>query len=255
MMRGKEAIHRQILSETLTSRAEGKILESGRTICNSPRQVRGPLGRFPTAVELRTCPVGGGGAWHTHVTADQLKTPRNSIPDMSYVMLGSLDVMGVIGTDNAEYVLAAGDRDAMEAEFADALGEEVSSPADVMESLNSGRLNPIAARDRVRDRMDDLFRVVETGYDDVPVEQISPLPEPVETEPYERIELLMTQQNVPFHRLMASPTGVQMATADLGEQIGRFISDDLPGDVAGTAVGATVGTIVGRFVESLVFNE
>lgn len=255
LMRDSERVQREILAETLISRDNGNILESGRTVCNSPRQVRGPLGRFPTAVELQTCPIGGGGAWHTHVTTDQLANPHNSLPDMAYVALGSLDVMGVVGTESAEYMLAAADRDAMEAEFADAIGEDVRTPPDVVEALETGRIPPRAARDRVRKRLSGLFREVETELTDIPTEELSPLPEPVREGPYEQMELAMVPDDVPYHRLMATPGGVGMATSNLASQLEAFISEDLPGDVAGTLVGTTVGTITGKLVERLVFGN
>lgn len=157
-----------ILNETIPSENEDDpvVRESGRTYCGNDSTIRGPLARFPTAVELAECPLGtNGGTWHTHVTKKQLREPTNSLPDMANVFFGGIDVSIVAGTVEAEAVMAADDEQQAISEFQDALGAEVESTEDVVDAILSGKIpSPTDARRRVRSRMSDLFSRQKTRY-------------------------------------------------------------------------------------------
>lgn len=253
LMQEQDEIQREILTETLQARENGQILESGRTMCNSPLQVHGPLARFPTAVDLHRCPVSSGGAWHTHVTPDQIRSPENSLPDIAAVLFEQLDVIAVVGTESAEYLLSADDPDAARDELRDAIGEDVQSPSDVVDAIESGRIAPQQARRRVRQRLSPLFTTVTTGFTEMSVSDAGP--EPVAaSQPYEAVELQMAQQDVAYHDLMTNPHGVNLVASEMGRQAEQMSGEKIPGDISGTATGAAVGTIVGTIVDRILFD-
>lgn len=154
-----EDVMKTILEETIPDGDGVKVHESGRTICGPSQSLHGPLARFPSSVELAECPRGvRGGTWHTHVTKDELRNPHNSLPDTANVIFGNIDVSAVVGTQSVETAIAPDDREAGVREFQDALGADVQSTDDVVNSIISGKLSdPSDARDRVRDRMGSLF--------------------------------------------------------------------------------------------------
>lgn len=155
-----------ILDETIPSESGAEVTESGRTLCGRGTDIHGPLARFPTAVELASCPVGTrGGTWHTHVTQDQLRNPTNSLPDTANVIFDEVDVSVVVGTQSADAVVAAADREATRAAFRDALGADVRSTDEVVDAIISGRVSdPPAARRRVRSRLSPLFDQHRTNF-------------------------------------------------------------------------------------------
>lgn len=256
IMSEKDDVKRKILEETLESQDEGRILESGRTFCNSPRQVKGPVQRFPKAVDLQRCPVGGGGAWHTHVTPDELLEPENSLPDIASVVFGHLDVISVVGSEKAEYTLAASDRSEMQTEFSDAIGVDVGSIGELVDAIDSGRVNLATASSRVRSRMPELFITERLGYADI-TEEIRSRNDPVVamSPNYDRVELAMMKDEVGYCEAMQSPKGCNLVASQMGEEIENGLSGTLPGNVYETAIGAAVGTVVGRIVEQVVFER
>lgn len=162
-------VQRRILVETVESAAAGHILESGRTICpQNADQIRGPLGRFPRAVDLQSCPSGAAGIMHTHVSADQLRAPTHSLPDIANVIFGDVDASMVVGTERSDMLLGPDDRELAVAAFQDALGLDVQSPRDLVASIKAGQIpNPTEARNRVRTRLAPLFRTINTRHDDL----------------------------------------------------------------------------------------
>lgn len=259
LMVDREDVQRTILEETLASAADGQILESGRTLCSSQTQIRGPLERFPRAVDLQQCPIsGGGGAWHTHVTPRQLMTPENSLPDIGSVVFGQLDVIAVVGAESAEYVMAADDREAMMQEFRDAIGADIQEQSQLVSAIRSGRIQPVTARSRVRQRMDSLFTAQQTGFDDLSTE-VREMFQTTAQEPeesYERVELAMLhhKQSPEYADGMAHPLTAIEVTGRMGESAEQTISNVIPKSVRSTAVGAAVGTVVGNIVNSLFFD-
>lgn len=158
-MLSMEGVMWDILDETIPSGDETEVRESGRTLCGTNADVQGPLARFPTAVELASCPTGSsGGTWHSHVTRDQLKRPTNSLPDTANVVFGDIDVSVVVGTESAEAVVAAEDRESAAETFRDAIGAEVDTTEGVVDAILDGNIpSPPDARRRVRDRLSTLF--------------------------------------------------------------------------------------------------
>ena len=261
LMVDRDDVQRTILEETLESQAEGNILESGRTLCSSQSQIKGPLSRYPRAVDLQQCPIsGGGGAWHTHVTPRQLLNPENSLPDIGSVVFGHLDVIGVVGAESAEYVMAGDDQEAAVAEFRDAIGADITEQGELVSAIETGRINPITARSRVRKRMDGLFTREDTGYDDLS-EKVRSGDSVVASsnEPYDMIEVSMIRQTQPekvdYGEVMSDPRTLNEATSAIGENVEKKLSDVIPDTVKSTAIGAGVGTLVGNVVESLVFGD
>lgn len=261
LMVDRDDVQRTILEETLESQAEGNILESGRTLCSSQSQIKGPLSRYPRAVDLQQCPIsGGGGAWHTHVTPRQLLNPENSLPDIGSVVFGHLDVIGVVGAESAEYVMAGDDQEAVVAEFRDAIGADITEQGELVSAIETGRINPITARSRVRKRMDGLFTREDTGYDDLS-ERVRSGDSVVASsnEPYDMIEVSMIRQTQPekvdYGEVMSDPRTLNEATSAIGENVEKKLSDVIPDTVKSTAIGAGVGTLVGNVVESLVFGD
>lgn len=153
---------RTILEETLEAERE-----SGRTVCGRGGRLRGPLARFPSAVELNaSCPLRTGGAWHSHT--HQLRSPEQSLPDTANVVFGNLDVSIVVGVDDSDTLVRAYDRSAMVTAFQDALGLEVTSTSAVVDAIKTGQIpDPPAARTRVRSRFGPLFSRRTTSFPDI----------------------------------------------------------------------------------------
>lgn len=168
-MLAMEGVMRDILDETIPNGDDTEVRESGRTLCGRGASIKGPLARFPTAVELASCPRGaGGGTWHTHVTKDQLRHPTNSLPDTANVVFGEIDVSIVTGTQEAEAVVAASDRQRAADTFRDAIGVEAESTDDVVDAILDGQIpNPPDARRRVHDRLDAMFVMQPTNFTDM----------------------------------------------------------------------------------------
>lgn len=138
--------------------------ESGRTMCGSGGKIKGPLARFPSAVELDTaCPFRMAGAWHSHT--NNITSPVQSLPDVANVVFGNLDASIVVGSESSAAMVAAANREEMVTAFRDALGLEVSSPREVVRAIRDGRIvSPTQARSRVRSRMAPLIRRVTTRF-------------------------------------------------------------------------------------------
>lgn len=256
MMIEQRDVQRQILEETLAADRNGEILESGRTLCTQPGSIRGPVGRFPMSVNLQRCPVGASGAWHTHVTPDELLRPHNSLPDTASVVFGQMDVIGVVGAETAEYMMAAEDEEAMRAEFRDAVGLEVDSMDELVDAVDAGRIDFAAARGRLRQRMPRLFRTDKTGFSDLSNE-ITSRDDPVlaSAPEYEAVELMMISDAPGYADEMTTPRGSARRTSRIAESAEESLSSKIPVDVTGTAAGAAIGTVVGGLVEDMVFGD
>jgi len=258
-MTQREDVQQTILEETLDSQASGQILESGRTLCNANKRIKGPISRFPRAVDLQQCPLSGsGGAWHTHVTPSELLNPQNSLPDMAAVVFGDLDVIGVVGAESAEYFMAADDAEKMRGEFRDAIGADVYSQEDLLEAVENGRLNPTTARSRARKRLDSLITRDSTGFEQLAQRARSGgVIASALDGPYEMVELSMVgnitvENHEQYHEGMADPKGCNAVTSAMGYQVEQKLSNGLPATVKSTALGAAVGTVVGNVVERLL---
>lgn len=259
MMVDREDVQRTILQETIESANGGQILESGRTLCSSQTQIRGPLARYPRAVDLQQCPIsGGGGAWHTHVTPQQLLKPENSLPDIGSVVFGQLDVIAVVGSDSAEYVMAAEDREAMMQEFRDAIGADIQEQSQLVSAIESGRIQPLTARRRVRQRMSNLFTTQQTGYGSIST-QVRGMFQTTASQPeqsYERVELAMHKhkRGPDYAEGMAHPLTANEVTGMMADETEKRLVDVVPKSIRSTATGAAIGTVVGNLVDSLFFE-
>lgn len=164
-----------IVTETIEAHKE-----SGRTVCGQGGKLRGPLARFPSAVELNAqCPLKTSGAWHTHT--HQLRSPDQSLPDMANVVFRNLDASVVVGVETSDTMVAAADRDAMVERFQDALGLEVSSTREVVDALQAGLIpDPPAARRRARSRLGPLIGRASTSFPDLAGQVPARLAEPAD---------------------------------------------------------------------------
>ena len=237
---------RTILGETLLSASMGRIREAGRTKCPENGEIRGPLERFPRAINLAPCPREKGGTWHVHVTEDEIRYPTNSLPDMSNVIFGLTDVSIVVGTQTADIIVAPENRKAAIGEFQNAIGSEVYEPRDVTAAIRAGRIMPAAARERVRDRMPELFYQIQTGYSDLD-QTVRELPDDVwETPPASGGEEAVAGNGTAS--MAFAPQSIE-AAADSAEQvIGNA-------GLANLVVSQALGTIVGNVVDSFFFNN
>lgn len=254
MMHEQVDVQRTILEETIRSGMAGTLLESGRTLCGD--DIQGPVARLPTAVELSECPFGGeSGAWHTHVTESELRSPQNSIVDMAIVTFTPLDVISVVGTDSAEYITTATDQGAMADRFRDAMGRDVFSVADVTAAIESG-LDVRQAEDDIRRALSRLISRKPTGYTDLAqrIPQIDPPTLPAASR----------------YALREVGVGAPRAPIDTGGPLRKFQTQSnrctrraesvaataLPNnvDVGGTAAGAAIGTLAGTLTERLIFD-
>lgn len=156
----------EILEETITSAENGRITESGRTVCpESGDRILGPLGRFDRSVNLQECPIGESAVLHSHVSLDQLTQPEHSLPDSSNVILGGVDVSIVVGTQTHDVLLAPADKQTALNEFQDALGVEVRSTDDVVRAIETGQIpDPTDARRRVKARLSPLYKEVPSDF-------------------------------------------------------------------------------------------
>ncbi len=254
LMKDRDGIKREVISETLDSKRGGQILESGRTFCSTPRQVHGPINRFPKAVDLPQCPTGAGGAWHTHITYDEMKNPSNSLPDIATVVFGQLDLMAVVGTETAEYFLSASDPEAMRHEFNDAVGEAIDSPDQLLNSIDSGRMVPGPARERVRDRLRPLFHTERTGFSDLTERVDQKFGAQAASPQYEMVELHMIGGSMDYSTSMCDPKSTNHYTSMMAANAEQTIRERVPVNIAETAAGAAVGTIVGNIVENVLFD-
>lgn len=254
MMHEQVDVQRTILEETIRSGMAGTLLESGRTLCDD--EVQGPVARLPTAVELSECPFGGeSGAWHTHVTESELRSPQNSIVDMAIVTFTSLDVISVVGTDSAEYIVTATDQEAMADRYRDAIGRDVSSVADVTAAVESG-LDVRQAEDAVRAELSPLITRKSTGYTDLAqrIPQVDPPTLPAASR-YALREVGVGAPRAPIDS--GGPLRQFQAQSDRCTRRAEHIAHSvLPNDVdvTGTAVGAAIGTLAGTLTERLVFD-
>lgn len=158
-MASAEAVHTTILEETIASGERGQMTESGRTACSDASNTRTPLGRFPRAVELEKCPAHQvSGAWHTHVTPDQLRNPALSMPDMANVLLEGMDVFAVVGTQSSQFLVAPDDREAGVLAMQNVLGLEVTTTRDVVVAMLSRMIqDPEAAHSRMQSTVSPLL--------------------------------------------------------------------------------------------------
>lgn len=268
-------VQKTILDETLDAAEEGTIMESGRTACGGGARIKGPLARYPTSVSLATCPLSAGGAWHTHVTPDEIRNPENSIPDMANVVYGNLDVSIVTGTESIDVFVAASDRAEMIQEFQNALGAEVESVDDVTSALRDGTINnPVSARNRVRRKLSPLFERRTVGFSQqgtranelVPMGGDVPMFAP-SIDAHEAIAFGCSKcgsQTVRTPSLTAlalyhatdekKTEGVRESFDRCGREM-QAASDSLGVDIRALVISQALGTIVGTMVERIVFDE
>lgn len=259
-MMSMEGVMWDILDETIPEdgNEDTVVRESGRTICAAQSDIKGPLARFPTSVELASCPRGTGGTWHSHVTRDQLQSPSNSLPDTANVIFGEVDVSVVVGTQGAEAVVKPQDPDAGVATFRNAIGADVASSKDVVDAILGGRIpDPTEARRRVRSKMGTLFhtrnlhfselnrRLQTTG---IPASSVASF-EMVEAQRYHSIsyghggggESGRSRRKHPLR----NPRGMRRHCRRTNRAVKRKAEDmGIPEKVTSSAIGAIVGNAV-----------
>ena len=240
-------VMQQIVWETLNSAMTGQIKEAGRTKCPANGSIEGPLQRFPRAIDLASCPTERGGAWHTHVTPEEIRNPENSLPDISNVLFGLLDVSVVAGSETADVVVSPEDDQVARDIFRNAIGADVSSPQEVTEAAMSGRINPPRARERVRDALPELFRTAPTGYTQFE-DAIQSLHAEQWAHPAGSGKLeAFTGNTMTFNPVVATDS-----FDDAGEAADQLLNR---WQLKSLVISTAIGTIVGTYVERLVFGD
>lgn len=236
---------RTIISETVASAQNGAIKESGRTVCPQSVSVKGPLGRFRRSIDLAACPSDSGGTFHTHVSPGELRTPTNSLPDMANVVYGLIDVSVVAGTRSADVIVAADDDETMVEAFENAVGERFGNPRSLFQAIKEGRINPPAARERVRTQMSELISTVNTGYTDLEPE-IEGVPAANWAAPsVSGSDESFAGRAAPVYY---NPESVDAAASKLSE-----VTDG--SKLTSLVVSTTVGTVVGGVIDRLIFGD
>ena len=237
---------REIVEETLTSAMEGNIREAGRTMCPQNQRIKGPLQRFPRAIDLASCPVNRGGTWHTHVTPREIRTPVNSLPDMANVIYGLTNVSIVVGTNTADVVVAPDDQEAAQNVFANALGYDVQGPRDISDAIRAGRIRPTQSRRRAREALGPLVYQIETGFADLSA-KVNDVPPDNWAAPHGsgRDESFSGNR---AGMVAFGPDSFKTA-ADAGENLLGGVG------VKETAVSTAIGTIIGGIVSRAVFGN
>jgi hypothetical protein len=249
-MMQEDEMKKTILSETISAGESGQILESGRTLCPGRGSVKGPLARFPTSVQLQRCPVGVGGAWHAHVTRDELLNPRNSIPDIGTVVFGHLDAIGVVGTDSEEYFVGTENREIMQREFRNALGIDAHSFDELMDALNDRRIKPRSAQQKLRDTFSEFFVTGTTGYQNLR-DRAMDLEHTVglnQTD-YSDVELHLFYNVVPQSSCREFRSRVQQ----VNEGVDGVVPNEI--NVWEVAAGSALGTVVSNMVDRVFFQR
>lgn len=234
---------REIVEETLTSAKSGDIKEAGRTLCPSNTEIRGPLNRFPRAIDLAACPVGRGGTWHTHVTPREIRGPVNSLPDMANVVYGLTNVSIVVGTETADVIVAPDNPDAAREVFRNAIGSDVDGPRELSDAIRSGRIPPTKSRQRARNRLSPLVYQVGTGFKDLE-RDVSSIP------PDNWAASYGSGRDESFSGNRAGMTAFTPESFQTAAQAGEDIavSADIRDEIISTAIGTVVGGIIARAV-------
>lgn len=250
-----EEIHREILDETLASAEAGRLLESGRTVCGEPSDIRLPFERSARSVELSGCPTPNAGIWHTHVTHDQLRNPEHSLPDWANIVYDVVDASMVVGMETSEVTVQTADRDAVRREFHDVLGIRADSPAGVVRALANGDIeNPPRARDRLRQRLSGTVRRIDTAYPEFEERLETAIPD---EDPRDQLAPGTPERKEQFPTPPAGGRGPH-SVPDIGNlraqsrsigEIAARINQMAPVDVKEQAFGTMIGTTIGFGVQ------
>lgn len=280
-------IPQSILEETLTAAEQGAIEESGRTVCGDPQNDLPPSNREHMAVDLPGCRIGSATAiFHTHVTPDELRSPRHSIPDMANIVFGSADVSAVVGIDETHVMARPADDsiEAVEERFRNVVGANVGSPQEVAELVDSGQLvNLRNVRDRLLVELDPVSTVIETPLPDresleerfetynsggQEVEMGASAAQPIGCVARAHVEthgdrsvpvepIATTEQDgyeYEYEYVARSSASERISTA-AGSVVAAVDSTVGSETFRGIIVGQVVGTIVGGYVDRIVFND
>lgn len=239
-------VMRTIVEETLESAAEGDIREAGRTKCPENGSIRGPLDRFPRAIDLAPCPLEVGGTWHTHVTPREIRNPVNSLPDMANVIYGLTNVSIVVGTETADVFVSPKDREEGEKQFENIIGYEAGGTEGVTEAIAEGRINPSPARERVRDKMGILSFSAPTGFEDLERE-IESIPAHNWAAPFGsgRDEVFTGNRG---GMTAFGPQAFDNGAQELDSLINRS-------EIGSIAVSTAIGTLIGGAIDRVVFGD
>ncbi len=244
-MVARDDIMRDIIEETIESAESGSIKEAGRTKCPDKGSVKGPLERFPRAIDLASCPWERGGAWHTHVTPDEIRDPVNSLPDMANVVYGLLDVSVVAGSHSADVVVAGEDHEAMVDAFENSIGMSFDDTTELTNAIDDGRLDPAPARERAREALSPLVFVHETGYDEFQT-RIDDLGWEDWAHPYGSGGKEAYSGNAHAPKPFGDESILQAANGN-----GAMFTRE---EVASIAFSTAVGTVVGGIVDRILFD-
>lgn len=256
-MAEKDDIKLEIIEETIRSHDSGQILESGRTVCGDFNSVYGPLGRFPKSVQLRRCPPNQlSGAYHSHVTPDELRSPQNSLADMGLVAFGDMDVINVTGTETEEFFITPRDTDSFRQDFSEVVGAD--SVRGIVSDIASGEMEPDEGQRRVRQAFPSLIKEMPTGYTaSTPRVPATTVPRHLSNQPYDAIEaraFYLPQMHTPADTLGQECGDFRQTVDETGEQIEQMAPDGITNRLQNEVIATTVGLVVGRVVEGILFE-
>lgn len=247
-MAGAAEVHRQIIEETIESAENGTVKEAGRTACGSVDNIRGPVARFPRAVELASCPpVDATGWWHTHPGGGEIQEPHHSIADWGNVVFGVTDASVVSGTRDAEVIVAADDREEMVARFQDAVGFPATSNRDIVAAWSNGELHPDAARRRVQEAMPDLVWRVPTNFDDLDG-RLESGPGVIPTRARQMESAGRAHVCCQFDDLLSPDVGNLRENARMAQDFFAMSTRRVISEGTDEAIGVVVGTLVSNFL-------
>lgn len=159
-MLADDDVQSTIITETIQSARQGQTLESGRSLCGDPSDIREPVARYPTVTDFAMCPAGQRTAmWHTHPSREQLEQPTLSIPDVGLVLYrDGVSVNAVSGIQSSEAILSPQDREEAIRTFNDVLGVETNELGQVVEAVRNGQVGDLEqTRDELRRELSPLF--------------------------------------------------------------------------------------------------
>jgi hypothetical protein len=252
-MLAAHGVQETVLTETIESAEEGRVRESGRTVCSPEDDPIHPRGRYRTSVSLASCPRNRGGTFHSHVTQDQLRNPENSLPDMANIVYGNADVSVVVGTRGSEAFYRAEDEKAMRTAFEEAVGGSFNSADGLVQEILSGTINPPEARDRVQSRLSPLFSAGGARFPELD-ERVASAPVSLSQRDFEMEEAFTFMAAGAQNRsdLEQSIRDISDNAAISGAQLSRWINAL---GLKEQALSTGVGVVVGELVNQILFNR
>jgi len=247
-VRGLSDLHREMLRETERP-VSGTLLESGRSVCAETGDVLEPIDRRVDQVDLPVC-QGPTAVLHTHTPPDDMSAPTLTVQDLAVVLFGGVEVIGVVGTQSAEYFVAPENQSAAINVLASAL-EPYGRTLDSFFAPSSGF--PSSAQSDIRDRLSACFYTDFLSFKHITAP--SQQPQPGSVTPHETCSPCSSapaQASAPRHPPNTAHN-IQQQTSRCGTAIAGFVANSGL-DIWGTVVGSALSAVVRDIVEDLLLS-